>query len=373
MAGRVEESAGDPGAAQMNPVSARALAADALIASPAYAPLLEALRSFPAQCTDAWAEAEAWPLPTTWHTPRRVVMLGVGGSAVGGDIVSALSRATGGCPVEIWRGGHPRADADTLLVACSFSGNTAEALEPFRALAGSSAAMLLALTGGGGLLEFAHAQHIPTFSYARGVAPRFALAYAVLPLLSILGRLGAIDVGAVMGEDWVSAIAAASARCEPDAPLAANPARQLAGAVHGTVPLVLGAGVLRPVSARWAAQINENAKQLALAEEIPEAMHNLVEGLAARHAPHHVTVLDDGSDDLSGLLTEIEAAALPRTHLRFQGSPLARVLAATAQGDWLSMYLAALNGVAQPLETPAITRVKAARRSTPATRTPVPD
>lgn len=347
----------------MNPISAQTLAADALIASAAYAPLLEALRTFPAQCADAWAEAEAWPLPANWHTPRRVVMLGVGGSAVGGDIVSAIARATGGCPVEIWRGGHPQADADTLLVACSFSGNTAEALEPFRALADSAPAMLLALTGGGGLLEFAHAQHIPTFSYARGVAPRFALAYAVLPLLSILGRLGAIDIDAAMGDDWARAAVTTSAACDPLAPADANPARRLAAAAHGTVPLVLGAGVLRPVSARWVAQINENAKQLALAEEIPEAMHNLVEGLAARHAAHHVTMLDDTSEDLHGLLAEIEAAALPHERLRFTGSPLARVLSATALGDWLSLYLAALNGVTQPLETPAIARVKALRQT----------
>ena len=105
-----------------------------------------AIAELPAQSRQAWEAAQAWELPASLRTPKRVVALGMGGSAIGADIVGTLTAHWRAVPVQVVRGyTAPAIDEDTLVVANSFSGGTEETLEAFEGTLGGPG-MRLAIT-----------------------------------------------------------------------------------------------------------------------------------------------------------------------------------------------------------------------------------
>ena len=249
----------------------------------------------PDQAAEAWDAGRAWAASTALATPRRVVVVGVGGSAIGADMIAALGSARTTTPIEVVRDYAPPAlDADSLLVACSFSGDTEEVLAAFEAAEASGAARA-AITTGGRLAECAARAGAPAFTYAFPGPPRTALGYGALPLLALLRRLGVLDVADDEVARAVETLRACAEAAAPGVPAASNPAKQIAARMAGRVPVVAGPGALRVAAARWAGVIAENASQWAFALELPELDHNLVAGFAAPAAALdrlHVVLLD---------------------------------------------------------------------------------
>lgn len=323
--------------------------------------LVEQLLRYADDCSAAWQQAEAFALPSHWRRPRRVVALGVGGSGVGAEIAQALTRAHSGIAVETWRGdGTPIVDAETLVIASSYSGNTAEVLDPFRSLvAAGSPGMLLAISSDGALSALAGEHEVPLFHVQHAGPPRFAFPYTVLPLVSVLHRLGALHASyeEPLAERLLVASQAWSAEGDSD-----NIARRIALDFDEHLPVIIGSGLLRPVARRWQAQINENAKRLSIAAELPEAAHNLVEALVdQRPTPRVIVLADDEEADHFG--SHLREDGYPVETLNFRGDPLDRVLTASLLGDWVSIYLAALRD-ADITTTPAIDMLRM-RHGTP--------
>ena len=323
----------------------------------------------PAQAAEAWDAGRAWAKSLTVPEPRRVVVAGMGGSAIGAEMVAALGSTRTATPIEVLRDYTPPAlDADALFVACSFSGNTEEVLAAFDA-AGALGATRVAITTGGKLGERAATAGVPTFSFAFAGPPRTALGYGVLPLLALLRRAGVLGVE----DDEVAAAIQLLRQCseaaDPDVPASSNPPKQIARRLAGRIPVIVGPGALRVAASRWAGVIPENASQWALSAELPELDHNLVAGFALP-APAveqlHVVLLDGaGIHPRNRRRVEVTAAELQRAGVScevvyVEGSGgLDSVLHAAYIGDWVSYYLALLNGV-DPSEVAPIDRVKAA-------------
>ncbi len=120
------------------------------------------------------------------------------------------------------------------------------------------------------------ARHWRAFSYES--PPRAALGFSFAPLLAMLCRLGLVKDKSADLAEAVTVMRAWQKEIEPSSPVSRNSAKRLAGQMMGRNVVVWGSGILAEVARRWKGQINENAKQWAAFEVLPEADHNAICG-----------------------------------------------------------------------------------------------
>ena len=319
--------------------------------------MLARIEALPDQCEDAWQHAGEFQLPEGYEDVRELVVLGMGGSATAGAILRSLALETGEKAVYLSRGYEAPAfvGPDTLVVACSHSGNTEETLSAFeQALA--AGARGLAVTTGGRLQQLATERGAAVFRYAYDGEPRSALGCQLMTLLALAQRAGVIGEQETAVREAIALMREARASLGFASPASANRAKQLAGRLQGRLPVVIGAGALAEAAHRWKTQFNENSECWAIWEELPELGHNAIVGFGLPPdvvARTHVVLLChpelDRRQRLAYEATEAALSAADVSHERIElsgTSPLARVLAAVFLGDLVSYYLALLNGVA---------------------------
>jgi glucose/mannose-6-phosphate isomerase len=293
--------------------------------------------------------------------PRRediesVVVVGMGGSGIAGDVLHAVASPLLPVPVTVVKGYEcPHfVDESTLVFAVSCSGGTEETIEAASdaALAG---AKMVVVTSGGELARLADSWKAPVVPVPEVVWPRAALGSMAIPLIGVLWRIGFLP-----GADlWVER-AVEQLRYRRDkfvsAGAASEPA-ELARRIGPSVPIIHGGGPVGAVAAlRWKAQVNENAKRLAFWSSQPELCHNEICGWA------------EGSKEIGALMSlvmlrhdsehpqisrrfEITADLVRRwvasvVEIRAQGEgDLAQLLDLIYFGDYVSLWLAADAGV----------------------------
>lgn len=323
----------------------------------------ELIAGFPGQVREAAELAASIRLPGYRELPRGVAVVGMGGSAIAADLAAGLPRQV---PLLTVRGYAlpPFVDQSYLVIASSHSGDTEETLAAF-AEAGQRGCARVAITTGGRLAEQAGDAGLPLVTYSYAGPPRAALGLSLLLLLGTLERAGlrpAVDLAPVL-----AAVEEVASRCRPESPSGSNPAKQLAGELPGRIPITYGAQHLAAVARRWKGQFNENAKSFSAWEELPEADHNAVVGYEhPRRAPVSLILLESQEyhPRVALRLAATAELAAERGHPvhrgRAQGrGPLTEMLSLVHLGDWVSYYLALLNGV-DPTPIPAIERLKAA-------------
>lgn len=332
--------------------------------------MLGASAALPGQVRDAWSRSRSLALPDAHRAATAVAVLGMGGSAIGGDLVRGIWSDRLRVPLEVVRGYDLPAwvGPDTLVVASSYSGATEETISAFGQAVERHSPVAIISTGGT-LLDVARRASLPHLSFPGGGQPRAAVGYAITLLAGLLERAGFL----VLDDDEVAKAAttadAAVAAYAPEVPTADNAAKQLAWTLVDRIPVIEAGGFLAPVARRWKTQINENSKSLAAYEELPEATHNAVVGYPQPDAVRdHQLVVFLGSDidhprnalraslsrellDASGINHQVVAAAGP--------SRFARALDAIVLGDFTSVYLAGLYGI-DPTPVDAISELKQA-------------
>ncbi len=320
------------------------------------------LRALPSSAAEAWRRGSEWPLAPSLRTPAKVLFAGVGGSAIGGDVVATLAGVASNIPVQVVRQYEPPpVDEHTLVIASSFSGNTEETLAAYEA---SQGAMRLALTTGGELARRAERDGVPTFTYAWDGPPRTGLGFGVFATLAILSRLGVFHQPPHEVEATIEAMETYTAQWTPEVP--GNEAKRIGRAMFDRATMVIAPGALEVTARRWAGEIAENAKQWALAAGLPEFTHNLLEAAGVRGLPGLGVVLLDSPiahernrlriRETARLLrdagTTVEVVELPgRTMLE-------TIMLGCALGSWSSYYLALLRGV-DPYPIPVMDTLKA--------------
>ena len=281
-----------------------------------------------------------------------VVVCGLGGSAISGDMVSAWLAETSSVPISVERSYSvpSHVGSESLVVALSYSGNTEETLSMVREAKGRGAAMV-AVSSGGKLKEVAEAEGMPYCAVPSGLVPRATVGYMFGTLSGILERAGLCSPRDGVDEAK-SVLAAMSGDCGPDVPTVGNPAKKLAHELHGTIPVTFGHGLSRPVAKRWANQFNENAKMIAFSGELPEMNHNGIVGWIgdARSQGYSAIFLDH---DAGGPRMARRVAAT-KEMLRGQvrvfsshavgNSPVARMFSLVMVGDYVSVYSSFLRG-----------------------------
>lgn len=311
--------------------------------------MLGLVAEFPDQVEAAWQISRDLELP--WEAPRAVAILGMGGSAIGGDLVRGIWADRLSVPVEVIRGYELPAwvGPDTLVIASSKSGDTEETVSALTA-ALERRCPVVVVTTGGALKLVAERAGLPLATFPATGTPRSSVGYSMALLAGILERAGVLDLDVAEISAAVSAARAMAARCEPPVPTSENPAKQLAWSLVDRMTVVEAGSFLAPVARRWKAQLNENSKSAAAFEELPEATHNTVVGYEQPESLRdHVFVvlltsdLDHPRNTLRGQLTGdvLDTAQILHQAVEATGeSRLAHALSLIVMGDYVSVYLA---------------------------------
>lgn len=284
-----------------------------------------------------------------------IVLAGMGGSAL-----PAMYPATWpglAEPFEVVRGYEipPYVDADTLFIACSYSGNTEETLSAL-AEAEQRGAHIAVIAAGGKLQAIAKEKGYLLAEVPRAEQPRYAVFAMYRALLDILAM-----AGAVRQENYAEQLAEAAeflqnavAGWAPEVPTAQNPAKQLAQELLGKSLVVYGGTKLFPAAYKWKIGCNENAKQVAWCGQLPEFNHNEFIGWSSKPVDKPYAVVDLRSSlehprvQRRFEVTErLLSGMRPAPHVvQAQGNNLLeQLLWAVAYGDFVTLYLALLNGV----------------------------
>src|SRR6266851_6459954 len=317
--------------------------------------MLTKIKDLPLQVRDAWKIVQGASLPPAYGDVRNITVLGMGGSAIGGEFAGALLADELKVPLNVHRDyGLPGyVGRDSLVIASSFSGNTEETLSGF-AEAKKRAAKLMVITTGGKLADEAKAGRLPLVTFNYKAQPRAALGYSLTLVLGVLGKLGfASDAGIKKDIDGALAdLAKLEERVHEGA--RTNDAKKMAIELYGKIPVAFGAGVMGVMARRVKDQWNENAKNWAHYDVMSELNHNAVVGFphppiakdaqvvlmlrSRRDNPRHQVRFDVTKELL-------DRAQIPSKELRFDGgSMLSEVLQMTLFTDYVSFYVALLNG-----------------------------
>jgi glucose/mannose-6-phosphate isomerase len=319
--------------------------------------MMGAILSLPDQCARAKQIARDADLgPLAGRRFANAVVAGMGGSAIGGDLLRAIFQSVLRVPVEVSRDYHvpEYVGPDSLVIAASYSGNTEETLAAYDG-ARNARASLLAVTTGGELKARCTRDGVPIIIIPGWLQPRAALGYSFVPLVVAAARLGLMPETLTDDiDEMIAVLERVRNECNPEAAQSSNRAKQLAAQWTGTIPVIYGSQGERGVVAyRWKTQINENAKAFAVANVLPELDHNESVGWSGHReqsAPEHalaVVFLRDEREpaairrraELTRTIVEKRAAAV--TDVWSSGeSALARALSLVYVGDFASCYLA---------------------------------
>jgi len=329
---------------------------------------LGALWGLPEQCARAFALADQVAWPDTGPLTN-VVVTGLGGSAIGGDLLRVWGAGRLAVPVAVNRDYRLPAfvAADSLVFCVSYSGNTEETVAAYRE-AREKGARVAVLTSGGLLRDMAAADGVPLITVPGGISPRSATGYLFLPMVKALFRLGLVEDPGPAVRELVAHLERVREEIGPGVPEDRNPAKQLARRLLGRLPVIWGAaGTTEVVAQRFKGQINENAKAPAYWNVLPELDHNEVNGFAA--PPEvlpllAVVLLRDPGDhprvalrlDVTRRIVAERVGLVTEMTARGEGR-LARTYDLVYRGDYTSVYLAFLYG-ADPGPVPVIERLK---------------
>ena len=318
--------------------------------------MLGHLRQFPAQCHQAWERVLKFDLPRQYSTIDKVIILGMGGSAIGGDIVRRLTLAESKVPVWVHRDyGLPSlVDENTLVIASSYSGNTEETLSAF-AEALKTPAKKLVLTTGGKLRHMAEKGDIPVFVIDYQAPPRAAFPHSFIPLVGIFQKIGLLADKSTNLQETLQILNNLFKDFAETTPTVSNPAKQLATKLWGHLATIYGADILSEVAQRWKAQLNENSKTWAFFELFPELNHNTAVGyefpLQVKKEIFVVLLHSTSFHPRIQLRYEATAKLLDRAGISYElvqargESTLAQIMSLVFWGDFISFYLAILNRV----------------------------
>lgn len=242
--------------------------------------MLDAIDSLPNQLRSAWNLGQQLTLPKIEH-PKEIVMVGMGGSAIGADLLQSFAVRTARVPITVWRNYDLPGSVDgpeALVVASSHSGNTEEVLSAFNK-AGEVGARRLAITTGGKLAEMARESDAGLWTFKHAGQPRAAVGFSFALLLALISRMGILPDQEGDFNQMVEAMTDQQAQLKAEVPIVQNSAKRIAGQLMGRWPIVIGSEHLAPVARRWSTQINEIAKAVCQFQELPEGDHNFVAGV----------------------------------------------------------------------------------------------
>jgi glucose/mannose-6-phosphate isomerase len=306
-------------------------------------------------------------ISVNYPKPENIIVAGMGGSGIGGELLEDHARNQISVPIEVSKDYSLPAYAGkrSLVIVVSYSGDTEETLSAFLD-AQRRNCMTYCISSGGSLLGHAEKLSVPFLRVPAGMPPRAASPYLLVPQLVLLEKMRLLSGVSEGFREAIILLEKISCENAPEKQVKSNIAKSLASGINGTVPVIYGFGIYRGVAQRWKQQFNENAKLPAKWESFPELNHNEIVGWekAGELAEHCSTVFLRDEDESAEFRSRIEITktlmpkALKKHEVWAQGKgALAKMLSTMLVGDFTSVYLSILRGV-DPTPVQTITVLK---------------
>jgi glucose/mannose-6-phosphate isomerase len=298
------------------------------------------LEAFPNQIKDGW-ELGA---DMKFSDVTRIVISGMGGSALSGEILRSYLHDTLKIPLEVNKDYHlPKyIDENTLVIVSSYSGDTEETVEAFKD-ANRRSCKILVISAGGRLGEMAKQFRKPFAKMPSGFPPRLAYGYSFFALLRILQNSGLIPNQVPEIKNLLTAI-------KKD--VFKKKAEELAEKLDGKIPIIYSSQRLASVAYKWKIDFNENSKIHAFCNYFPELNHNEMVGYTKLNGDYFVLIIKDDYDDapikkrMEVTKHIIQQHKCPVLDLEVAGvSLLTKIFTAIYLGDWTSYFLALINNI----------------------------
>ncbi len=330
--------------------------------------MLVEINSLPDQLKQAWDLGKLLELPG-YYDHNAIILAGMGGSAIGADLVVSLVRNKCRIPLIVQREYDLPAWAmgkKVLAVVSSHSGNTEESLAIFES-AKKQNCQIIAICTGGKLEQLAVQSGILTWKFSHSKQPRAAVGFSFGLQLALLYKLGLIADQTNEIASAVKGMKDQQSHLTADILVHKNPAKRLAGQMLGRLVTIVGAEILAPVARRWSTQINELAKSWSQFEFIPELNHNSIAGTSL---PVGLSLNRMVMFLKSSIQFERNQNRISFTMQRFLmdgvvvdsyeakgNSAIEQLWTALHFGDYVAYYLAMLNGI-DPTSIEAIAWLK---------------
>ncbi|MFC1622442.1 bifunctional phosphoglucose/phosphomannose isomerase [Patescibacteria group bacterium] len=317
----------------------------------------------PEQIEESLAKIEKIEIPTEWSKIQNICLVGMGGSAMAESLIANLPHSERKIPISVVRGYDVPAwvNQDSLIVIVSHSGNTQETLSAFNKALKLTKNIFIITTGGKIEKE---AENNIILKYETKAVPRASLGYQFGAIFGLLTKLKIIDYNLQPAIELLKKI---NTDYEPKVETENNMAKKLAYSCLDRLPIIVGSGILQSVAWRWKTQFNENSKNIAYTEFLPEAMHNAIEGmnLPKNAQDNLIYMLLKNPFTPKELVLQFKKfeTILEDKKIRYEiVEPLgddiwSQKLSALILGDWVSYYLAILNGI-DPTPVDTIERSK---------------
>lgn len=302
---------------------------------------------FAKQLTDAENISRNAALKPAGTTVRNVIISGLGGSGIGGTIVSELAKLHSPVPVSVNKDYFCPAfvGPGTLFIASSYSGNTEETLQCTEEALAKGARVVI-ITSGGRLQEMAAEKDLDCILVPGGYHPRACLGYSIFQLLGIFIHYG------ILPPDFYDYRAGLPAFISSHAQAFMEKGRELAHFFRDSIPVLYAESHLEGVTIRLRQQINENAKMLCWHHVIPEMNHNELVGWRKTHNELAVLFITDpdgyyrNRERTQYCMNVVKKYTERYAELSATGAdPLQKVFSLIHTGDWASIFLSELNGV----------------------------
>ncbi|MDR2707974.1 MAG: bifunctional phosphoglucose/phosphomannose isomerase [Nitrososphaerota archaeon] len=305
---------------------------------------------------------------TSYSRPVNIIITGMGGSAIGGELLKDWAKSNVCIPIEVNREYHlpVYANDETLVLVTSYTGDTEETLSSLRD-AIKKKCMIYCITSGGTLMEIAEKLKIPYLQVPAGMPPRAALPYMLIPLLVFLEKIGLTSRVSAELDEAVSVIKAIEMQNAVEIPVKDSLTKTLAVNIEGFIPMIYGFGIFSSVARRLKQQINENAKMMSKWDNFPELNHNEIVGYEKSENMKNVfvAIFIRDNDEPVEIRSRIEItkelikpAGIGIYEIWSQGRDnLAKMLSVVAVADFLSNYLAVLREI-DPTPVQTIDKLK---------------
>jgi len=319
--------------------------------------MLGEIDNLPDQLASAYQLGMQLALPA-WTDVRQVVIAGMGGSAIGADLLASYCASLAPIPVFVHRDyGLPlfARGAGTLVICSSHSGNTEETLDTFES-ARKTDCRILTVSTGGELAKRARENNVPLWTFEHSGQPRAAVGFSFGLLLAMFQRLEFLPDQKEALDDALAFMKRSQERIKADIPAVKNPAKRYAGQLMGRWVTIVASDFMTAVAHRWKGQINEIAKAGSNFEILPEADHNALAGTMHPQEvlnPHTMTLFlrapsDHPRNRLRSDLTRkaFMLEGMNTDHVDARGhTPLAHMWTMILFGDYVAYYLAMGYGV----------------------------
>ncbi len=298
------------------------------------------LKKFPNQIRDAWKLAG----DLKFTDIDRIVICGMGGSALSGEILKSYLFNNFKVPIEINKNYNlpEYVNSKTLLWVSSYSGNTEETVEAFRR-GNRKGCQIFVITSGGKLAELAKKLNKTLIKMPSGIQPRLAYGYSFFPILKILQNSGLIEnkdadvkkLIEVLGKD-----------------IYRKKAEELSEKLEGKIPIIYSSEKLYAIAYKWKINFNENSKIPAFCNYFPELNHNEMMGYTNPNGDYYILIIKDDYDDrrikkrMEVTKKIMQSCGVPALELELTGtSDLVKIFSTIYFGDWTSYFLALRNKV----------------------------